>query len=146
MSTTVYTKNAPEAIGPYSQAKVVGGLVFTSGQIPIDPATGHVVEGDIKAQAHQSCKNVKAILEEAGSSLDKVVKIGGYVCIIIGDTKTTTGVGKEIIRTTEVLRETGKHLCWKLVSDIPISVTKEKYVHMNNSITENNILIFRKQK
>lgn len=74
MSKDVYTKNAPEAIGPYTQAKVVGGLVFTSGQIPIDPATGNVVEGDIKEQAHQSCKNIKAILEEAGTSLENVVK------------------------------------------------------------------------
>lgn len=74
MSKDVYTKDAPEAIGPYTQAKVVGGLVFTSGQIPIDPATGNVEAADIKGQAHQSCKNVKAILEEAGSSLDKVVK------------------------------------------------------------------------
>ena len=73
MSKTVYTKNAPEAIGPYTQAKVVGGLVFTSGQIPIDPATGNVVEGDIKVQAHQSCKNIKAILEEAGTSLEQFV-------------------------------------------------------------------------
>ncbi len=74
MSKDVYTKNAPEAIGPYTQAKVAGGLVFTSGQIPIDPAMGNVVDGGIKEQAHQSCKNIKAILEEAGSSLDKVVK------------------------------------------------------------------------
>ncbi len=74
MSKTVYTTNAPEAIGPYTQAKVVGNLVFTSGQIPIDPATGDVVEGDISEQAHQSCKNVKAILEEAGTSLENVVK------------------------------------------------------------------------
>lgn len=74
MSNTVYTKNAPEAIGPYSQAKIVGGLVFTSGQIPINPATGNIEATDIKAQADQSCKNIKAILEEAGSSLDKVVK------------------------------------------------------------------------
>ena len=74
MSKDVYTKNAPEAIGPYTQAKVVGGLVFTSGQIPIDPATGNVVVGGIKEQAHQSCKNVKAILEEAGTSLENVVK------------------------------------------------------------------------
>lgn len=77
-------------------------------------------------------------------TLDKVVKIGGYVCIVIGDTKTTTGVENVIIRTTQVLRETGKQMGWSLVSDIPISVTKEKCVHMNNSITENNILIFRK--
>ena len=77
-------------------------------------------------------------------TLDKVVKTGGYICVVIGDTKTTTGAGKVIIRTTQVLRETGEHMGWRLVSDIPISVTKEKYVHMNNSITENDILIFRK--
>ena len=77
-------------------------------------------------------------------TLDRVVKPGGYVCIVIGDTKTTTGDGKVIIRTTQVLRETGERMGWRLVSDIPISVTKEKYVHMYNSITENDILIFRK--
>ena len=67
------TKNAPAAIGPYSQAYEVNGLVFTSGQIPVDPATGNIPEG-IAAQAEQSCKNVGAILEAAGSGFDKVVK------------------------------------------------------------------------
>ena len=74
MATTVYTKNAPDAIGPYSQAKVVGGLVFTSGQIAIDPASGSVEATTIEEQTHQVCKNLKAVLEEAGSSLDKAVK------------------------------------------------------------------------
>ena len=74
MATTVYTKNAPDAIGPYSQAKVVGGLVFTSGQIAIDPASGNVLATTIEEQTHQVCKNLKAVLEEAGSSLDKAVK------------------------------------------------------------------------
>ena len=67
------TKNAPGAIGPYSQGFVVGDFVFTSGQIPVDPATGDAPEG-IAAQAEQSCKNVAAILEAAGSSLEKVIK------------------------------------------------------------------------
>ncbi|MCI8654159.1 MAG: RidA family protein [Angelakisella sp.] len=67
------TKNAPGAIGPYSQGFKVGGFVYTSGQIPVDPATGNAPEG-IVAQAEQSCKNVAAILEAAGSSLDKVFK------------------------------------------------------------------------
>ncbi len=66
------TKNAPGAIGPYSQGFVVGDFVFTSGQIPVDPATGNAPEG-IAAQAEQSCKNVAAILEAAGSSLEKVL-------------------------------------------------------------------------
>ena len=67
------TRNAPGAIGPYSQGFIVKDLVFTSGQIPVDPATGTAPEG-IAAQAEQSCKNVKAILEAAGSSTEKVVK------------------------------------------------------------------------
>ena len=67
------TKNAPGAIGPYSQGFKVGGFVYTSGQIPVDPATGNAPEG-IAAQAEQSCKNVAAILEAAGSSMEKVFK------------------------------------------------------------------------
>ena len=69
----ISTEKAPGAIGPYSQGYTVGGLVFTSGQIPVDPATGAVAEG-IAAQADQSCRNVGAILEAAGVSFDKVVK------------------------------------------------------------------------
>ena len=67
------TKNAPGAIGPYSQGFEVNGFVFTSGQIPVDPVSGGVPEG-ITAQAEQSCKNVGAILECAGISFDNVVK------------------------------------------------------------------------
>ena len=70
----VYTKNAPEAIGPYSQAMKVGNLVFTSGQIAIDPATGNVEASDIAGQAEQVCKNLCAVLDAAGTSIDKVVK------------------------------------------------------------------------
>ena len=67
------TKNAPGAIGPYSQGYEANGLVFTSGQIPVDPATGDIPAG-IAAQAEQSCKNVGAILEAAGVGYDQVVK------------------------------------------------------------------------
>ena len=70
----IYTKKAPEAIGPYSQGIISSTNLFTSGQIPVDPETGTVVGGGIAAQAEQSIQNVKAILEEAGTSLDKVVK------------------------------------------------------------------------
>ena len=70
----VYTKNAPEAIGPYSQAMKVGNLVFTSGQIAIDPATGAVEASDIVGQAEQVCKNLCAVLEAAGTSIEKAVK------------------------------------------------------------------------
>jgi reactive intermediate/imine deaminase len=67
------TKNAPGAIGPYSQGFEVNGFVYTSGQIPVDPVTGEVPEG-ISAQAEQSCKNVGAILEAAGIGFEKVFK------------------------------------------------------------------------
>ena len=69
----IHTENAPAAIGPYSQGYEVNGVVYTSGQLPVDPQTGAAPEG-ITAQAEQSCKNVGAILEAAGSGLDKVVK------------------------------------------------------------------------
>mgnify|MGYP002516869883 CR=1 FL=1 len=69
----ISTEKAPGAIGPYSQGMVVGSFVFTSGQIPVNPADGSIPEG-ISAQAEQSCKNVGAILEAAGSSFEKVVK------------------------------------------------------------------------
>ena len=70
----ISTKKAPAAIGPYSQAIQIGNLLYTSGQIPIDPATGAFVAGGIKEQTRQSLTNVKAILEEAGLSMSDVVK------------------------------------------------------------------------
>ena len=70
----ISTKKAPAAIGPYSQAIQVGNLIYTSGQIPIDPTTGAFVEGGIKEQTRQSLTNIKAILEEAGASMENVVK------------------------------------------------------------------------
>ena len=70
----IATTNAPAAIGPYSQAIDCGSLLITSGQIPIDPATGNLVEGDITAQTRQSLTNVKAILEAAGLTMDNVAK------------------------------------------------------------------------
>ncbi|WP_072985528.1 RidA family protein [Clostridium cavendishii] len=73
MKEIISTKNAPGAIGPYSQGIKMGDFIFTSGQIPLNPETGKMPD-DIKAQTEQSLKNVKAILEEAGSSLDKVIK------------------------------------------------------------------------
>ena len=70
----IYTKNAPDAIGPYSQAVKVNGFVFTSGQIAINPETGDVEAATISDQTEQVCKNLKNVLEAAGSSLDKAVK------------------------------------------------------------------------
>lgn len=70
----IYTKNAPEAIGPYSQAMKVGNLLFTSGQIAIDPKTSQVEATDIIGQTEQVCQNLSAILEAAGVSFENVVK------------------------------------------------------------------------
>ncbi len=70
----IYTPSAPEAIGPYSQAILVDGMLFTSGQIPIDPKTGNVVEGGIEAQTEQICKNLAAVLSAAGADFEKVIK------------------------------------------------------------------------
>ena len=74
MRKIIATEKAPAAIGPYAQANVIGDFIFTSGQIPIDPATGEVVAGEIEAQTRQSLENVKAILEAADSGMDKVIK------------------------------------------------------------------------
>ena len=74
MRTVISTNNAPAAIGPYSQAIKVGNMVYTAGQIAINPKTGQVEEVTIEGQTRQALQNLKAILEEAGSSLSKVVK------------------------------------------------------------------------
>jgi 2-iminobutanoate/2-iminopropanoate deaminase len=75
----VMSSDAPAAVGPYSQAVVAGGLIFVSGQLPIDPATGAFPSEDIKELTRQSMKNLGAILKEAGSSMDKVVKTTIYL-------------------------------------------------------------------
>ncbi len=76
---TISTENAPGAIGPYSQAIKANGMVFCSGQIPIDIATGEFVSNDVAEQTEQVLKNLKAVLEAAGSGLDKVVKTGVFL-------------------------------------------------------------------
>lgn len=75
---TVSTTNAPAAIGPYSQAQIVGNLVYTSGQVGIDPATGLVPDG-VEAQAHQVFKNISALMTAAGSDMSKVVKTTVFI-------------------------------------------------------------------
>lgn len=72
--TIVHTDNAPAAVGPYSQAVKIGELVYTAGQIPLDPATGKMVEGDVQVQTEQVLQNLQAVLKAAGSSLKNVVK------------------------------------------------------------------------
>lgn len=84
MSEVIFTKNAPAAVGPYSQAIKSGNVLYCSGQIPLVPETGVLVEGDIKAQAEQSLKNVKAVLTEAGADFSNVVKTTVYL-VDMGD-------------------------------------------------------------
>ena len=79
MRDAIRTASAPAAIGPYSQAVKAGGFVFVSGQIPLDPATGQMVNGDIAAQTHRVFTNLREILTAAGSSLDKVVRSTVYL-------------------------------------------------------------------
>ena len=74
MNRKVHTENAPAAIGPYSQAVIVGNLVFCSGQIPLDPKTGVLAGSGIAEQTHRVCQNLKAVLEAAGASLESAVK------------------------------------------------------------------------
>ena len=75
----IHTDHAPAAIGPYSQAVRAGNTVYFSGQIPLDPATGNLVEGDIAAQARRAFDNLKAVAEAAGGSLDRIVRLGLYL-------------------------------------------------------------------
>ncbi len=75
----INTNNAPAAIGPYSQGIKVGNLIFTSGQLPVNPSTGELITGDIKKETRQCLENVKAILEEAGTSLEDAIKITVFI-------------------------------------------------------------------
>lgn len=77
--TPIHTDHAPAAIGPYSQAVRMGDTVFLSGQIPLDPATGDIVQGDVAAQARRSFDNLKAVCEAAGGSLAQVARLGLYL-------------------------------------------------------------------
>ncbi len=79
MKTIISTNNAPKAIGPYSQAVEANGMLFISGQIPVDPQTGQIVQGGIEAQTRQVLNNIKAILEAAGYGLNNVVKTTVYL-------------------------------------------------------------------
>ncbi len=76
---TIYTEKAPGAVGPYSQGVSIDNLVFTSGQLPINPETGELITNDIKEETRLCLENVKAVLEEAGSSLDKALKLTIFI-------------------------------------------------------------------
>jgi 2-iminobutanoate/2-iminopropanoate deaminase len=76
----IKTETAPAAIGPYSQAVIANGFVYAAGQVPVDPRTGQLVPGDIRIQTKRVMENIRAVLEAAGSSLDRVVKATVFLC------------------------------------------------------------------
>ena len=93
--TVIHTDQAPAAVGPYSQAISTGTMVFTAGQVPIDPAVGKVVATTIEDQTRQSLTNVKSILEAAGTSMDRVVKMTVFMTDL-GDFQRMNGVYAEV--------------------------------------------------
>lgn len=101
----IHTDNAPKAVGPYSQAIVAHGLVFCAGQVALDPAVNKLVEGGITEQTHRVVKNLKAVLEEAGSSLNKVVKTTCYLQSL-ADFQTFNTVYNEYFGETKPARAT----------------------------------------
>jgi len=103
--TTITSDHAPAAIGPYSQAVRSGNLLFFSGQTPIDPATGKLVEGDIAAQARRVFENLKAVCTAAGASFDQVVRVGIYLTDL-GNFAAVNGVMKEYFREPFPARST----------------------------------------
>ena len=101
----ISTANAPKAIGPYEQAIKVGEFVYASGQIPLDPKTGNVVEGDIKIQTRRAIENLTAVLEAAGSSLERVVKTTVFLKNI-GDFAAMNEVYAEYLGAAKPARST----------------------------------------
>lgn len=103
--TPIATDRAPAAIGPYSQATRSGGMVFLSGQIPLDPATGELVGGDISAQTRRVFDNLRAVCEAAGGSLDDIVRVGIYV-MDLGDFAAVNAVMAEYFNAPYPARST----------------------------------------
>jgi 2-iminobutanoate/2-iminopropanoate deaminase len=102
---TVSTDKAPKAIGPYEQAIRVGDFVYASGQIPLDPKTGNLIEGDIKIQTRRVMENLKAVVEAAGSSLDRIVKTTVFLKNI-GDFAAMNEVYAEYLGAAKPARST----------------------------------------
>lgn len=105
MATIVSTDKAPGAIGPYSQAVKTGGHVFTAGQIPLDPATGKLVAGEIEAQTEQVMKNLGAVLAAAGSSFERVVKTTCFL-VNLDDFAAFNGIYGQYFGETKPARST----------------------------------------
>ena len=105
----ISTKNAPQAIGPYSQAVKTGNLIFISGQIPLDPKTGDVVEGSIEDQANQVLENIKSICEAAGHGLEDIVKITIFLTDL-----GNFAVVNEVMKKYKPVKKYIKHITLKL--------------------------------
>ncbi len=103
--TAIHSDHAPAAIGPYSQATRAGNLVFLSGQIPLDPRTGNLVEGDIAAQARRAFDNLKAVCEAAGGTMDDIVRVGLYLTDL-GQFTAVNGVMADYFQTPYPARST----------------------------------------
>jgi 2-iminobutanoate/2-iminopropanoate deaminase len=103
--SVISTERAPAAIGPYSQAIAAGGLIFVSGQLAIDPATGELVSGDIAAMTRQIFRNIEAVLAAAGSGLDKIVKTTVFLADL-GDFQTMNGAYSEFFPAQPPARST----------------------------------------
>ena len=103
--TIIHSDQAPKAIGPYSQAVRVGGTLYTSGQTPIDPATGKLVDGDISAQARRVFENLKAVLAAADASFENVVRVGIYLTDL-GNFAAVNEVMKQYFREPYPARST----------------------------------------
>jgi 2-iminobutanoate/2-iminopropanoate deaminase len=119
MLQVVTTDSAPRAIGPYSQAIVHNGMVFVSGQIPLDPATNQLISGPIGEQTRRVLSNISAILKEAGSSLDQVLKTTVYLKDM-GDFEQMNAVYAEFFSTTKPARATVQ--VSKLPKDVSIEI------------------------
>lgn len=117
--TVIETNNAPGAVGPYSQAIMTGNLLFTSGQLPIDPATGKMVEGSISDRAHQVIKNLSAVIEAAGAKLDDVVKTTVFLSDI-GDFQEVNAVYAEYFSSPFPARSAFQVAALPLGADIEI--------------------------
>ncbi len=117
--TIIETTQAPAAIGPYSQAVATGDLLFTSGALPIDPATGKMVEGSVADRAHQVFKNLSAVAEEAGTSLDNAVKTTVYLADI-SDFQAVNAVYSEYFKSPFPARSAFQVAALPLGSDIEV--------------------------
>nr|WP_299067347.1 RidA family protein [uncultured Allomuricauda sp.] len=106
MKKIINTPNAPAPIGPYNQATLINGTLYISGQIPIDPATGNLVEGDIKKETTQSMENLKAILDAAGMTFDHVVKTSIFIKDMNQFSKINEAYGAYFDAETAPARET----------------------------------------